>query len=129
MGVLRTLAGKVLDDVGHMVRYETELAKAEMGEKARSLAIGAAMLIVAAVLAFVLLGALTATLIIVFALFLPAWAAALVVTGVLGLTVASLLTIGVMALKKGMPPTPQQAISTTKENIKWVRARLRSARD
>jgi hypothetical protein len=128
MATVRLLTGKVLDDVGRLFRYEAELAKAEMGEKARSIAIGAAMLVVAAVLGLALLGAATAAAIAAFALILPAWAAALTVCGVLALMIGALAGAGIGMLRKGMPPAPQQALSTTKENIKWVRARLRSGR-
>jgi membrane-bound ClpP family serine protease len=128
IGTVRSLAGKVLDDVGRMVRYESELAKTEMAEKARAIGIGVGMLVGALLLAPALLGAVTAAAIIAFALILPAWAAALVVCGILLLGVGALAGIGITMLKKGMPPAPKQAISTTKENIRWVRARLRSVR-
>jgi uncharacterized membrane protein YgaE (UPF0421/DUF939 family) len=128
IGSVRELVRKVVDDVGRMLRDEAELAKAEMGEKARSIAIGVAAFLVAAVLALALLGAITAAAILAFVLILPAWAAALVVSGALILTMGALVGIGVAALKKSMPPAPKQAITTTKENIKWLRARLRSVR-
>ncbi len=128
VGTVRSLGGKVLDDVGRIFRYETDLAKAEMGEKARSIAIGVALLVLAAVLGLALLGAATAAAIIAFNLVLPAWAAALTVCGALVLIIGAVAGAGVGSLKKGMPPAPEQAISTTKENIKWLRARLRSVR-
>jgi hypothetical protein len=128
MAAARTLAGKVLDDVGRMVRYESELARTEMSEKARSIGIGVGLLVGAILLLPAFVGALVATAIIALALILPGWAAALVVCGVLLLLIGVLAGIGVASLRKGMPPTPKQAISTTKENLKWVRARLRSVR-
>ena len=66
-------------DLSLLVRQEIELAKAEMAQKGRTAAPGLGMFGGAGVVALCAAGALTAFLVLVFSLFLPDWAAALLV--------------------------------------------------
>src|SRR5690242_11446952 len=83
------LVKQLSGQVSTLVHQEVELAKAEMAEKGRKAGLGAGMFGGAGVAALLMLGSLTAFLILVLALAIPAWASALLVTvvwaGVAGL--------------------------------------------
>lgn len=86
-------AKQVADDLSALVRAEIELAKAEISAVAKQKGQGAALLAVAAVLGWLGLQALLILIGFLLALFLPAWAAVLIVTVLLlaGAAVAALL--------------------------------------
>jgi uncharacterized membrane protein YqjE len=73
--LVKELAGQV----STLVRQEIELAKTEMGEKGKKAGLGAGVLGGAGVAALLMLGSLSAFMIIVLALVMPAWASALIV--------------------------------------------------
>ena len=70
-------------DLSLLVRQEVELAKSEMAQKGRIAAPGLGMIGAAGVAGLMAAGALTATAILVLAIFLPEWLAALIVGAVL----------------------------------------------
>src|SRR3954470_10426560 len=74
------VARDLTSDLSLLLRQEIELAKAEMAEKGRTATPGLGMLGGAGVVALCAAGALTAFLVLLLALFLPEWAAALIVT-------------------------------------------------
>src|SRR5215217_4812228 len=76
---LGEVAKELTSDLSLLVRQEIELAKAEMAQKGRTAAPGLGMSGGAGIVALCAAGALTAFLVLVFALFLPEWAAALIV--------------------------------------------------
>src|SRR5881628_3001057 len=73
------VAKNLTSDLSLLLRQEIELAKAEMAQKGRTAAPGLGMFGGAGVVALCAAGALTAFLVLVFSLFLPDWAAALIV--------------------------------------------------
>ena len=110
------------------MRQEAELAKAEMTLKARKAAPGLGMFGGAALLALCAAGSSTAFLVLVFALFLPEWAAALIVA--VGLAGAGYLLVreGKKRISEAGKPFPDQTIETVKEDIEWTKTRASSAR-
>ena len=74
------------------------------------------------------LGALTATIILALATFLPGWVAALIVTVVYGAIAGVLALRGKAEVKQATPPVPEQAVETTKEDARWVKSKAQSAR-
>jgi hypothetical protein len=86
------------------------------------------MLAGAAVAALLMLGALTATLIVVLDSFLPLWLAALIVTLLWGLVGAVLASRGRTELQRATPPVPEQTVETVKEDIQWAKTQTGSAR-
>ncbi|WP_341856660.1 phage holin family protein [Brachybacterium sp. GPGPB12] len=68
------------EQTARLVRDELKLARAEYTEKAKQGGTAAGLFGAGAILAWFGVGTLLATLILVLALFLPAWAAALIVT-------------------------------------------------
>jgi uncharacterized membrane protein YqjE len=117
--LIKDLSGQV----SRLVRQEVELAKLEMIEKGKKLGVGAGMLGGAAVAALLMLGSLTAFLIIVLALAMPWWAAALIVTAVWGVVAAVLALRGRDEIREMGKPVPEQTIETVKEDVQWLKHR------
>jgi uncharacterized membrane protein YqjE len=76
---LGTLVSQLSTQVPELVRSELRLAQAEVAEKGKRAGIGIGMFSVAGFLAFFGFGVLVTTAVLLLALVLPAWAAALVV--------------------------------------------------
>ena len=123
------VARDLTKDLSLLVRQEAELAKAEMREKAQLLVPGIAMFGGALVLALAVVGALTATLILVLATFLDDWLAALVAALLVGAIALALVQIGRARLKAAGKPVPEQTIETVKEDVEWAKTRATSARE
>jgi uncharacterized membrane protein YqjE len=117
------LVKELSGQVSTLVRQEVELAKAEMAEKGKKAGIGAGMLGGAGVAALVMLGSLTAFLILALALALPAWAAALIVTAAWGAIAAVLALLGRNKMREMGKPVPEQTIETVKEDVQWLKNR------
>jgi uncharacterized membrane protein YqjE len=122
--LVKDLAGQT----STLVRQEIQLAQAELTNKGKLAGKGAGMLAGAAVAALLMLGALTATLIVVLDSFLPLWLAALIVTLLWGLVGAVLASRGRTELQRATPPVPEQTVETVKEDIQWAKTQTGSAR-
>jgi Putative Actinobacterial Holin-X, holin superfamily III len=115
-------------DLSLLVRQEIELAKAEMAQKGRTAAPGIGMLGGAGVVALCAAGALTAFLVLVFSLFLPDWAAALIIGALLAAIAFVLIRQGTERVADAGKPVPEQTIETIKEDVEWAKTRASSAR-
>jgi Putative Actinobacterial Holin-X, holin superfamily III len=122
------VAKDLTDDLSLLVRQEIELAKAEMAQKGRTAAPGLGMFGGAGVVGLCAAGALTAFLVLVFSLFLPEWAAALIVGAVLAAIAAILVRRGKERVAEAGKPVPEQTIETVKEDVEWAKTRASSAR-
>jgi uncharacterized membrane protein YqjE len=122
------LLKELSDQVTTLVRQEIELAKLELREKGKKAGTGAGMFGGAGVLGLYAVGALTATVILALATFMPAWVAALIVAVVYGAIAGVLGLRGKSQVGQATPPVPEQAVDTTKEDVRWVKSRARSAR-
>ena len=111
-----------------LVRQEIELAKAELTEKGKKAGIGAGMFGGAGALAFYAFGALTACLILALATAVDGWLAALIVAVVYGAAAGVLALTGKQRVTEATPPVPEQAVDSTKEDVRWVKTRAKSAR-
>ena len=123
---LEELLKRLASETGTLVRQEIALAKAEMREKAQASKSGASMLGGGAVVGLMAAGALTAMLILALATAMPGWLAALIVTVVLGVVAALLAKSGAAAVKRAMPPVPEESMEKAKEDVRWVTAQARS---
>ena len=90
------LLKQLSDQTTTLVRQEIELAKLELQEKGKKAGMGAGMFGGAGVLGLYAVGALTATIILALATFLPGWVAALIVT----------------VVSRGTPPSPTARVPT-----------------
>jgi hypothetical protein len=111
-----------------LVRQEIELAKAEMTQKGRTAAPGLGMFGGASIVAVCAAGALTASLVLVFSLFLPEWAAALIIGAALAATAYLLVRQGKERVADAGKPIPEQTIETVKEDVEWAKTQASSAR-
>jgi VIT1/CCC1 family predicted Fe2+/Mn2+ transporter len=122
------VAKELTGDLSVLVRQEIELAKAEMAQKGRTAAPGLGMFGGAGIVALCAAGAITAFLVLVFSLFLPDWAAALIVGAVLAAAAYVLIKQGKERVADAGKPVPEQTIETVKEDVEWAKTRASSAR-
>jgi len=118
-GLLKGLMG----DLSSLIRLEIALAKAEMKEKALSVAVASALLGAAAFFGFLAVGVMTATIIIAISLALPTWLAALIVMGAYLLLAIVLAAVGVRRLSKRAKQAPEQKNETAEEGVSWAKRR------
>ena len=120
----RSLFKLIGDLPGYLVellRSELERLKQELISKAKHLGVGVGLILVGAFLAFFAFAVLIAAAVLGIATALPAWLAALIVGGALLLLAAILALIGVSSVKKGLPPVPEEAITSIKKDINTVK--------
>jgi uncharacterized membrane protein YqjE len=120
------LTKQLSEDVTTLVRKEVELAKAEVNEKLSVLATGAGLFAAAALFAVIAVGTLTATVILVLALVMPAWLAALIVTIVVAAIAGGLAYGGKRVLQRSQVPLPVETVESVKEDIAWVKTQAMS---
>lgn len=111
-----------------LVRQELELAKLELTEKGKKAGIGAGMFGGAGIVGFYAVGALTACLILALATAVDGWLAALIVAAVYGAVAGVLALSGKSKVKQAVPPTPEQAVDSVKEDVQWTKSRAKQAR-
>jgi uncharacterized membrane protein YqjE len=105
---------QVTERASALVRLELELASLELKRKVAALGMGIGLAVGAAVLGFLGLGFLFATIAAALATFLATWLALLIVTVALFLVAALLGLVGLRSIKKGPPPVQEQAIREAK---------------
>jgi uncharacterized membrane protein YqjE len=110
-----------------LVKQELELAKAEMAEKGKQAGVGAGMFGGAGVVGMLALGALTACVIAALATAMDLWLAALIVAVVYAAIAGALALAGRQKAREAVPPAPEQAIESTKEDVQWAKTRAKSA--
>lgn len=115
------LLSRLPQQLSTLIRDELRLAQLEVQEKGKRGGIGIGLLGGAGVVALFAVGALVAAAILALATAVAPWLAAVIVA------VALLLVAGVLALagKRGvtsaLPPTPDQAIDSSKQDITEIK--------
>jgi uncharacterized membrane protein YqjE len=122
---LGELVSQVSQQIPELVRSEIRLAQAELSEKGKKAGLGAGMFGAAGVLALYGLGALFATLILVLALWLPAWAAALIVTALIFVIAGVAALLGKKKVQQATPPKPERAMEGVKQDVATVKGERR----
>ncbi|WP_250036904.1 phage holin family protein [Paractinoplanes maris] len=122
------LVQQASEQISRLVRDEITLAKAELAEKGKHAGIGIGLFGGGGVLAMYGVGALVATLIIVFNLFLDLWLAALIVTVALFVLAGVLALIGKNQVSKAVPPEPSAAIQSVKADVDEVKLAVERGR-
>jgi hypothetical protein len=123
---IQDLTQRLSEDSATLVRAEIELAKAEIRDRLRLLAVAGGMGGAAAVCGLMGAFALMLTLIYAIALALPLWASALIVTGIMFVVAAGFAFAAKMFAKRGAPPVPQMAIDEAKATADQLRDEVRS---
>ena len=111
-----------------LVRQELELAKLELTEKGKKAGIGAGMFGGAGIVGFYAVGALTACLILALATAVDGWLAALIVAALYGVAAGVLALSGKSKVQQAVPPVPEQAVDSVKEDVQWTKSRAKQAR-
>ncbi|WP_323180754.1 MULTISPECIES: phage holin family protein [unclassified Streptomyces] len=115
------LVQRASEQLTELVRGEMKLAQAEMQEKGKRYGKSGGLFGGASLAGFLMLQALVAAVIAALALLLPVWAAALIVTAVLGVIAAVLALSGKQQIGKAAPPTPQSTIENVKADVAEIK--------
>jgi uncharacterized membrane protein len=108
-----------------LVDKQVELAKTELAPVGRQAGIATGLLVVGAVFMLVFLIILSLAGVYVLELFVPIWAAALIVSGILLLIGGILAGSGANMLRK-LDPKPHRTIRALQQNINWLKGQFRS---
>ena len=124
--------GELLRDLSDhtttLVKQEMELAKAELQEKGKQAGLGAGMFGGAGLFGLGAFAALTACLIAALDQVMEIWLAALVVAVAYAVIAAVLAMTGKQKVKQAVPPVPEQAKDSVKEDMEWAKTQARSGR-
>lgn len=115
------LVHRLTEQIPELVRSEMRLAQAELTQKGKKAGLGVGMFSAAGLLAFFGLATLITTAILALALAVPAWAAALIVTGVLLAIAAVMAVLGKKEVEQAIPPQPERTIENVKEDVAAVK--------
>ena len=122
------LFSKLSNETSTLIRQEMELARAELTEKGKQAGKGAGLFGGAATVALLGAGAITAGIILLLALVIPDWLAAIIV-GLVFVGIAALLGMkGRDEIQQATPPVPEQTVDTVKEDVQWAKTRAQSAK-
>jgi membrane protein len=122
------LVKRLSEQTSRLARQEVELAKTELQLKAKRAGIGAGMFGGAGVFGFYALGALTAAAILGLSHAVAGWLAALIVAAALGLVAGVVALIGTRKVVQAVPPVPEQATESVKEDLEYARAKAQAGR-
>ncbi|NMA78575.1 MAG: phage holin family protein [Actinomycetales bacterium] len=117
------LVDRLSEQTARLVRDELKLARAEYTDKAKQGGTAAGLFGAGAILAWFGVGTLLATLILVLAVFLPAWAAALIVTAVVFLAAGIAALLG-KKKAEGLTPTPERTVQTVRRDVDEIKERI-----
>lgn len=113
----------IIANVQEMVRSEVRLARVEIREETAKTARAGAMLGAGAVMAMIAGVFLLVCIAQLLDLFMPDWAAALVVALAMGIPAAILISKGRDRLHV---PVPEKTIDNVKENVEWMKNQTKS---
>jgi hypothetical protein len=124
--------GELLKDLSDhtttLVKQEMELAKAELQEKGKQAGLGAGMFGGAGLFGIGAFAALTAGLIAALDQAMEIWLAALIVAVAYAVVAAVLAKTGRQKVKQAVPPVPEQAKDSVKEDMEWAKTQANSGR-
>ncbi|MGY3518490.1 phage holin family protein [Micromonospora sp. PTRAS2] len=119
------LVQRATEQVSRLVRDELALARAELTQKGKHAGIGIGLFGGGGALALYGLGALIAAAILLLALVVPVWAAALIVAVVLFLAAGILALVGKRQVGQAVPPVPAAAVRSVRADVDTVTAAVK----
>ena len=125
---LSELSRDLANQTSALAQKEIELAKTELALKGKRLGIGVGAFGAAGLVGLYALAALTAAAILALAIVLDAWLAALIVGAVYGAMAGVLALTGKQKVEEATPPVPEQAIESTKTDVRHTTQRAKEAR-
>lgn len=121
------LIRRLTEDVSALFRTEAEVVRDRLGHSARHVAIALALLAVAGTLGLACLGALTAMAVLVIALWLPGWAAALIIAAAIAATAGAMAAVALRLLRRGLIEEPREAVDSVRRSVVWIRSEVDAA--
>jgi uncharacterized membrane protein YqjE len=122
------LLRQLSDETTILVKQEVELAKAELQEKGKQAGLGAGMFGGAGLFGVGAFAAVTACVIAALATGMDVWLAALIVAVVYAAVAGVMAITGKKKVQEAVPPVPEQAKDSVKEDMEWAKTRARSGR-
>jgi uncharacterized membrane protein YqjE len=119
------LIQRATEQVSKLVRDELALARIELAQKGKHAGIGVGLFGGGGVMAVFGLGTLIATAILLLALAIPAWSAALLVTVALFVLAGILALIGRKQVRRAVPPVPTDAAEEVRRDVEVVTTAVR----
>jgi uncharacterized membrane protein YqjE len=119
---LGTLVSQLSSQIPELIRSEIKLAQAEVTEKGKRAGIGIGMFSVAGLMAFFGFGVLLTTVILLLALVMPAWLAALIVTVVLFVVAGVAALLGKKKVAEAAPAKPERTVESVKQDVATVKS-------
>ncbi|WBB81447.1 phage holin family protein [Micromonospora sp. WMMD882] len=119
------LVQRATEQVSRLVRDELALARAELTEKGKHAGIGVGLFGGGGVLALYGLGALLTAVVLLLALVMPAWLAALIVAVALFAVAGVLALVGKKQVSQAVPPMPEAAVRSVRADVDTVTAAVR----
>lgn len=108
------------EQISRLVRDELQLARVEMSVKARRFGTGAGLFGAAGFVALYGIAALLAALILLLALVVPGWLAALIVAVVLLAASGLMVLLGRGQFRGATPPAPEETLDSVKADVQTV---------
>ncbi|HEX4815879.1 MAG TPA: phage holin family protein [Nonomuraea sp.] len=115
------LVNDLSDQVSRLVKDELRLARMELTEKGKRAGLGAGLFGAAGTIAFLGGATLVAAVVLLLALVMPGWVAALIVAVVLFAIAAVLGLVGRKQVKQAAPPIPAETIASVKADVDMVK--------
>jgi len=122
------LLRQLSEQTATLVRQELDLAKAELTVKGKRAGLGAGMFGGAGVFGLYGVGALTACVILALSLAVAGWLAALIVAVVYGAIAGGLALTGKSKVQEAVPPVPEQAVESVKDDVESTKQRAKEGR-
>ncbi|MFC8845450.1 MULTISPECIES: phage holin family protein [unclassified Micromonospora] len=119
------LVQRATEQVSRLVRDELALARAELTQKGKHAGIGIGLFGGGGALALYGLGALIAAGILLLALVVPAWLAALIVAVALFLMAGILALVGKRQVGQAVPPVPAATVRSVRADVDTVTAAVK----
>ncbi|MCX4473266.1 hypothetical protein C5N14_18330 [Micromonospora sp. MW-13] len=119
------LVQRATEQVSRLVRDELALARAELTQKGKHAGIGIGLFGGGGALALYGLGALVAAVILLLALVMPAWLAALIVAVALFLMAGILALVGKKQVSQAVPPLPAATVRSVRADVDTVTAAVK----
>lgn len=117
---LGDLFSELASETGTLVRQEVALAQVEMTKKATKVGKNVGYLVVGGAVGYAAALTLIAAIVIGLSYFIPAWAAALIVSAIVGI-VAYMMISSALASLKNTDLAPRETVETLKEDAQWLK--------
>src|ERR671916_136811 len=121
---LGELFSDLASDMSNLVRQEVELAKVEVGRKAKHVGRNIGYLVVGGAIAYAALLAVIAAIILLLDNVMPNWGAALLV-GVVVAGIGWLLIGKAISALQQTDVTPRETVETLKEDAAWMKQQIK----